>query len=247
MGAFERQLIQPSITASANPVTVGQPVAFSAAGSSYLESAIASYQWDLEGNGTFATGTGASPTLTHTYTTPGTVTVTVRVSAPDGSSAQQSLVLSVIPAPALPHATIATIGHLSETNKRFAPEHASTPLNGRAASRRRKRAPRGTTFSLALDQAATIKVGIERLGSGRRVHRSCRTSNKRLRHRPRCTRYAPVATLTREGHAGTNKIPFTGRIGAKTLRPGRYRAVFTATDAAGASAPRTITFTLVAR
>jgi hypothetical protein len=42
MGAFEHQLIQPSITASANPVTVGQPVTFSAAGSSYLESAIAS-------------------------------------------------------------------------------------------------------------------------------------------------------------------------------------------------------------
>jgi len=31
------------------------------------------------------------------------------------------------------------------------------------------------------------------------------------------------------------------------LRPGRYRAVFTASDAAGTSAPKTLSFTIVKR
>jgi PKD repeat protein len=252
MGAFERQPIQPSITASPNPVSVGQAVTFSAAGSSYLEGPISSYQWDLEGNGSFATSTGVTPTVIHTYTTPGAVTVTVRVSASDGSVATQSVVLNVIqalaPVAAPPTATIATISHLSETNKTFAPTQTSTPLSGQTASRRRsKRHPRGTTFSFALDQIAAVAVKIEREDSGRRVGHTCKASSKRLRHRPKCTRYSTVATLARQGHAGINRVGFTGRIRGGALKPGRYRAVFTATDAAGTSAPRTITFTIVAQ
>jgi len=39
-----------------------------------------------------------------------------------------------------------------------------------------------------------------------------------------------------------------GRIGAKALRPGRYRAVITAVDAAGnRSAPKTVRFRIAAR
>jgi hypothetical protein len=49
----------------------------------------------------------------------------------------------------------------------------------------------------------------------------------------RCVRYRNVGTLTRPGAAGTNSIRFTGRLGRRGLRPGRYRALMAATDVAG--------------
>ena len=62
-----------------------------------------------------------------------------------------------------------------------------------------------------------------------------------------CTRTITIATLRRTGHAGLNKVAFTGRIRGKALKPGRYQAVFTATDAADASRARSLGFTIVSR
>ena len=42
-------------------------------------------------------------------------------------------------------------------------------------------------------------------------------------------------------------VAFTGRICGRALKPGRYQAAFTAIDAAGASAPKTLRFTIVKR
>ena len=59
----------------------------------------------------------------------------------------------------------------------------------------------------------------------------------------RRARYRTVAKLTRSGRAGVNLTRFTGRIGRRALRPGRYRARITAIDSAGnRSAPRTTRF-----
>jgi hypothetical protein len=44
---------------------------------------------------------------------------------------------------------------------------------------------------------------------------------------------------------GPNKLKFTGRIAGKALKPGHYRAVFVAVDSAGASRPKTLSFTIV--
>jgi hypothetical protein len=67
----------------------------------------------------------------------------------------------------------------------------------------------------------------------------------RLRRRPRCTRTIAVVTLTRAGHAGDNKVPFSARFAGRALAPGRYRAVFTASDAAGRSTAHGLGFTIV--
>ena len=128
-----------------------------------------------------------------------------------------------------PTAMLATLTGLSETNKTFAPGSASTPLTGLTA----KAHKRGTTFAFTLDQAATVTVEIERKGSGRRVRSTCKPNSKRLHHKPKCTLYTTVATLTRSGHAGLNKLAFSGRIRGKALKPGHYRAVFATTDSAG--------------
>jgi len=53
--------------------------------------------------------------------------------------------------------------------------------------------------------------------------------------------------LTRSARAGTNTVRFSGRIRRRALRPGHYQAVFTATDSAGTSPPKTLRFTIVSR
>jgi hypothetical protein len=79
----------------------------------------------------------------------------------------------------------------------------------------------GTTFRLKLSKAARIKITI------RRAHRT-------------------AGTLKRNARPGANRIAFSGRIGRRALRPGRYVARIVASDASGKrSAPRTLHFTVV--
>jgi hypothetical protein len=84
------------------------------------------------------------------------------------------------------------------------------------------RAPRrGTAFRLTLSKAATVKIAV--------------------RHAKRS-----AGALKRSSHKGANRIAFSGRIGRRVLRPGRYVATITAADASGKrSAPRTLRFTVV--
>jgi hypothetical protein len=56
--------------------------------------------------------------------------------------------------------------------------------------------------------------------------------------RKRCTRFVRRGALKRNGAAGANRLPFTGRIGRKALKPRRYRATIVATDGAGRSKAR---------
>jgi hypothetical protein len=52
--------------------------------------------------------------------------------------------------------------------------------------------------------------------------------------------------LSRAGKKGKNRIAFTGRVGKRALKPGRYVAVVRATDAGGrVSKKRTVKFTIV--
>jgi hypothetical protein len=49
----------------------------------------------------------------------------------------------------------------------------------------------------------------------------------------RLARYRTVGRIKRAGVRGPNGIRFRGRIGRRTLGPGRYRAVIAAVDAGG--------------
>ena len=139
--------------------------------------------------------------------------------------------------------SISSISGLSETNSVFAVSSRSTALHGVAARRHHK----GTVFAFTLNQAATVRIAIQSLLPGRRVHGACRAPTHKLRHKPRCTRTHTLTTLVRTGHAGRDRVAFTGRLAGKALAPGHYRIVVTATDAAGTSAPRYLAFTIVAR
>ena len=83
---------------------------------------------------------------------------------------------------------------------------------------------RGTRFRYTLSEAARVVVTIRRASTGK-----------------------TVGKLIRTGKPGANSIRFSGRVGSKALKPGRYRAVITATDAAGnRSAPKSVRFRVVA-
>jgi lysophospholipase L1-like esterase len=125
----------------------------------------------------------------------------------------------------------ATINALSETRSVFAP---SDPHH-----------KRGTVFSFRLDQPAEVKIAIQLQVPGRRVGQSCRQPTAPLRHKPPCTRTIPITTLIEHGHAGLNKIAFSGRIRGRALTLGRYIAVFTAVNRAGESKAHSLHFTIV--
>jgi hypothetical protein len=128
-----------------------------------------------------------------------------------------------------------TIYSLRETHRAFLPASFSTAIVGRAAGHR----SRGTTFSLRLDQSATVEIRIVAVTRGR-VGRACKPEGRG--HRTRCIRTRTIAVLARAGHEGANSIAFSGCLRGKALTAGDYEAMFTATNAAGKSASRRLDF-----
>jgi hypothetical protein len=219
--------------------TAGSPVALSVAPVD-VWSAVPAVTWTF-GDGASADGANVS----HTYGAAGTYPVTVTATDAVGNStvASGSTQIAAAPPPVI-IPTKANISGVGETNATFAVGSSSTPLTAQAAAKRHKR---GTVFRFTLDQAATVTIAIRRKTPGRRVGRTCRPNSHKLRHKRPCTRLVKVAALTRTGHAGINTVAFTGRIRGKALKPGHYQAAFTAVDAAGVSAPKTLSFKIVRR
>ncbi len=153
------------------------------------------------------------------------------VSAPPGGAAS--------PQPLTP-----TISSIHETNSVFVVGKSATPLTGQTSAARHKR---GTVFSFQLDQPSTVTIAIRTRRPGRRVGRRCAPPSKRLRKKRSCKRTVTLMKLSRSAHAGLNKVPFSGRVHRKALKPGRYQAVFTAKDSAGSSKPATLRFRIVRR
>jgi hypothetical protein len=170
--------------------------------------------------------------------------VDVQVTAPGGTSATSSADRFTYIAPPPPPSTKASLTAVHATNTVFAVAGQPTPINGvtGAASH-----PKGTTFTFQLDQPAQITVTIQRRGQGRLRAGKCRPRTHKNRKRKRCTLYRTAGTLHRSAHAGHNSIAFSGRIGKKALKPGRYRARITATTARGRTKPKTLTFRIVKR
>lgn len=95
--------------------------------------------------------------------------------------------------------------------------NAVLSLRGLSLSPGRFRAGgRGTTIAFALSAPADVTFRVERRAGGR--YRTMRGS------------------FSHQGVAGANALRYRGRLSGRALRPGRYRLVAVAADAAGASA-----------
>jgi hypothetical protein len=82
---------------------------------------------------------------------------------------------------------------------------------------------------------------------GRMVRGRCVAPTSNNRGRPVCTRTVTRGALSFSGHSGLNKVVFQGRLSpSKTLKPGRYKLIITATDATGQLATARLTFTITA-
>jgi sugar lactone lactonase YvrE len=106
----------------------------------------------------------------------------------------------------------------------------------------------GTTFRYALSEDARVTFTIHRSFRGRKVHGRCRRRTTRNRRKKRCSRYTVVGRFAVQSKQGTNVKRFAGKIGRKSLRPGRYRATLVATDATGnRSLPERVKFRVATR
>lgn len=85
-------------------------------------------------------------------------------------------------------------------------------------------ARRGTRLDLVASKASWLRIDVRRAGR----------------------RGAPLGTLTRTLREGANRVAFTGRLGQRALRPGRYVLRLVATDADGRrSTANALTFTVI--
>jgi PKD repeat protein len=75
-----------AVTATPNPLILGQTAQLSASGSNDPDGTIAKYEWDLDGNGTYETDTGTTPTTSKQYAATGTTNVSVRVTDDGGKT-----------------------------------------------------------------------------------------------------------------------------------------------------------------
>jgi hypothetical protein len=197
-------------------------------------SPIASTRFDF-GDGTTLTPT--SPQLPHRYKAAGTFQASISSTDALGNSSTAAGAIKVL------DRTKPKISRLSMTRRRFAVGPHAT-----ARKAARHRGPKkGSAFRYVLSEKASVTITIQRPKPGRRVGKSCKVPSAKLEHRKRCTRYVTVGTLTRRAtRAGRKTTKFSGRIGRKKLKPGRYRATLRAKDPAGnRSTTRRISFRIV--
>jgi glucose/arabinose dehydrogenase len=118
---------------------------------------------------------------------------------------------------------------------------------GKGSSIARKKPPVGTRVRYRLSEAARARFTIERRAKGRKKGRKCVAPTKKNRKAHRCTRYRLLkGSFSRASTTGSNSFRFTGRLRSKKLRPGRYRLIMVATDAAGnRSKPKRARFRVV--
>jgi hypothetical protein len=93
---------------------------------------------------------------------------------------------------------------------------------------------RGTRVSYRLSEAARATFRVQRALAGRRVDGRCVRPTRANRGKPPCERYRTLrGSFSHRGTAGLNRFRFSGRLAGRKLRPGGYRFVVTAKDAAG--------------
>jgi hypothetical protein len=132
------------------------------------------------------------------------------------------------------------VSSLSTRHKTFTYTSGTTPVRARASAA--KKVPSGTVFSYQLDDDAPVTIEMKRLKAGRKVGKSCKPRRKANATKKKCD--LVEHKLWRSGKKGANKVPYTGKVKGKVLKPGKYKAVFTATGPGG-SRSASVSFTFV--
>jgi hypothetical protein len=106
------------------------------------------------------------------------------------------------------------------------PTFRAANIGGAVISGKKRRAPVGSTVIYELSAAATVNFSVERPVKGRRVGKKCKKATKANRAKPKCIFYKPLkGGFSVSGNAALNSFKFSGRIGNRMLKPGKYRLV----------------------
>ena len=110
-----------------------------------------------------------------------------------------------------------------------------------AGAAKRPKARVGSTVRYSISAASAVNFTVERALKGRRVGGKCRKQTPGNREKKRCTRFKALkGGFTHQGAAGQNSFRFSGRVGGKALKPGRYRLVGQAGDSVKRAAFRIV-------
>jgi hypothetical protein len=182
-----------------------------------------------------------APVVTTTTTTTTTASVTTTSTTVPGPAPSGGPGTIAIGGPAGNSVKAPTISALRQSASRWREGSRLARISKRA-----RRLPIGTTFSFALDAQAAVSLSFTQRLTGREVGHKCVAKSRKNTKRKTCTRTVTVGRLSFTGHSATNKVVFQGRISrSKTLKPGRYTLIITATNSSGASAPQKLSFTIV--
>jgi len=122
-------------------------------------------------------------------------------------------------------------------------------VSGKATARvarNRKKAPKGTRIRFRLNTVATMTILFHRREKGRKIAGLCVRPSPVNRGGKPCVRFVYKGRLTRKSlAAGKRVVKFSGRIGQRPLKPGRYRATIWAAGPGGKSARVTRNFRIV--
>jgi sugar lactone lactonase YvrE len=175
----------PIATLKATPdlVAAGDPVKLDASGSRDPEGLELVYEWDLDGNGTFETGSGTTSTATPRFASDGIRTLRVRVNDPHGARSVATARVNV-------DGTMPVVTQLK-------------------AAERRVRVPHSTTIRFRLSEAATVTLWLDKAVPGRRVKGGA--CSRRAKHGRRCTVWVRAKTIKRSGRTGENGILLRAR------------------------------------
>jgi hypothetical protein len=241
--------------------TAETPAAFAASASDLWGPLTTSWSF---GDGASATGAAVQ----HAYARAGTFTATVQTLDALGNAATRTGVVQVTARAGgaggggggAGGATAASAPRLTDaslTHRTFRVGRRPTPIRARLAaaaslgaparaSIARRRAPVGTTFRFTLDRAANVRIGFARRTQGvRGPGGQCVRPTQRLAGRRRCALFVPDGTLVRSAPQGAVSVPFSGRVGRRALRPGRYRAGLTAALGGRSAKPVVLSFRIV--
>jgi hypothetical protein len=220
---------------------VGQPVNFS--DSPFDVWSPLSTTWNF-GDGTTAAGTS----VTHTYTSAGQRTVTVS-SANAGLATANAAGSITISAPVPPPGGGTPPGSPSAPKLTAVSESSRfwARANKLARVTAKRKTPVGTTISLTLDQAATLRFAFSQTVTGRSVGGRCAAPTRSNHKRRACKLSMNAGTLVLTGHVGGNRVTFFGQMTrTHQLEKGRYTVSITASNSSGkVSSPTTLVFAII--
>ena len=119
------------------------------------------------------------------------------------------------------------------TNTRFAVDRRGAPEPVVAAAAAKK----GTAIVYRLSEPARVVFTVERREVGRKVGRQCQRPNRRNRRRKPCVRFVKVGAFADDGEAGANTKRWSGKLGNRALKTGKYQLSMVAIDDAGNASP----------